>query len=224
MKRFFLLSILLILALPLCAFPCSSPTDDFAVEVMLNAPWISYNLEPIKLADNVCFENGTFAYLSHFDDRVAVILEDIDESGMAELLDGLSVRIQIPTMTAMVDGMEDLVEAADIRRDNFDFKAALKTELEWLSTSKIISGISGENLVDIEAVSEAGLAGWNSRIVCESGRWLSYNETTNPNLIRGIDCGGFDPDRLVYDETIILPEASNASPNGNLITQWGMIK
>jgi hypothetical protein len=107
--REIILSALITLMPFLGALPCSWFEDDFATEVVLNRPGIYFNLEPIKRGKNVnhlkskyaLFEGyeGAFVYRSHYDQRVAAILEGIKaESGLfaRELIWGLSVRIQIP--------------------------------------------------------------------------------------------------------------------------------
>jgi hypothetical protein len=224
MKRVFLLSVLLTLIFAFNASPCFSPTDIFAAEVLVNKPGVSYDLAEVALADNVSFEQGVFIYRSHFDKRIAVKLEEVDESQIAELLKGLSVRIQIPTKQVMVDGAEDLAEAVDVDKDEFDFKSALKMELDWLETNGIISGVDEVDFAGIVEIAEAGLAGWNSRMVYENGKWLPYGKTSNPILVRGIDCGGFALEKLRYDETIILPGPSSVSFDSKLATKWGRIK
>ena len=222
MKKILALSISLIFVFTFQAFACFNPTDTFAAEVVLNKPGASYDLELVKQAANVSFEGGVFVYRSHFDKRVAAVLEEIDESGPAEMLKGLSVKIQIPTKRAEPD---DLVEAVDITKDDFDFKSAMKTELDWLATNDIINGVDEGDFTDIAEVTEAGLAGWNARVVYDEGKWLPYNETDNPMLFRDADCGGFDPEKLPWnDETIILPGPSSVSPGGKLFTKWGKLK
>ncbi|MCD6505622.1 hypothetical protein J7M22_03255 [Candidatus Poribacteria bacterium] len=99
-----ILSILIMLAPLLSGFPCSWFEDDFATEVVLSRPGIYFNLEPIKRGRNVnrlkknrylLFEEyeGAFVYRSHYDSRMAAILEDIKAPNG---LWGISVRIQIP--------------------------------------------------------------------------------------------------------------------------------
>ncbi|MFC1719205.1 hypothetical protein ACFL6S_36480 [Candidatus Poribacteria bacterium] len=222
MKRIFVLSISLIFVFTFQAFACFNPTDTFATEVVLNKLSASYDLELVKQAANVSFEEGAFVYRSHFDKRVAAVLQEIDESEPAEMLKGLSVKIQIPTKRVEPD---DLVEAVDIARDDFDFRSAMRTELDWLATNGIINGVDEGDFTDIAEVTEAGLAGWNARIVYDKGKWLPYNETDNPMLFRDADCGGFDPEKLPWnDETIILPGPSSVNPGGKLSTKWGKLK
>ncbi len=345
MKKMFVLSMLLILVLAFQATACFNPTDMFATEVVLNNPGASYDLELIRSAANVSFEEGAFIYRSHFDKRVAAILEPIDESEPAEMLKGLSVKIQIPTKNVIItrvstivrlelenvvmgvadkdflaslgyevgvfdrgiapppvpgdddratkivsislrkeninlninhhqiDGrdrvefradieepaaftdelkaefkriltslgldetaldrvdpevvkidLEDLAEAVDVDKDSFDFKSAMKTELDWLATNEIISGVDDENIAEIAEIAEAGLAGWNSRIVYDKVKWLPYDRTDGPMLLRDMNCGGFDVNSMRYEETIMLPEPNSVKFKGKLATKWGKIK
>ena len=148
MKKILALTVSLILAFAYQALPCFNPTDNFATEVVLTKRDISCDLGPIRLSGNVSFEDGAFVYRSHYDARVGVILEEIDEQEPADILKGLSVKIQIPTERTMVDGADDLMEAVDIDKDEFDFKTAMKIELDWLATNKIITGISEDRIND----------------------------------------------------------------------------
>ena len=95
MKRAFILSLSLAFVFTFQAFACFNPTDMFAAEVLLSNPEASYDMGLIRSAENVSFAEGAFVYRSHFDARVAVILEEVDESAVAEVLKGLSVKIQI---------------------------------------------------------------------------------------------------------------------------------
>ena len=86
MKRAIVLALLLLVA-PLVS-ACYNPMDSLAVEVYLNKPGISYNLAPLKNAENVIIDNGNLVYRSHYDERVGVVLKEVNSS--------LRVRIQIP--------------------------------------------------------------------------------------------------------------------------------
>lgn len=79
--------ILLLIFVPL-ANACYNPVDSLAVEVRLNRPGISYDLSPLLNAENVKMDNGTIIYRSHYDERVGVILREVNSS--------LWIRIQIP--------------------------------------------------------------------------------------------------------------------------------
>jgi hypothetical protein len=223
MKRVFAISVSLIFIFAFRAFPCFSPTDDFATEIVLNKPGASYDLNIIENSANVSFDEGAFIYRCHFDMRVAAILRELGDEAPVR---GLSVRIQIPTKTIVREGEEDLTEAVDVSKDEFDFKSAIKIELTWLARNEIVGGIEEQDIAEISQGSEAGLAGWNERIVYERGKWLPYNKTPNPQLIRAEDCGGFALEKLAYDGEIIIPDPnpSSISSGGKLATTWGKIK
>lgn len=197
---------------------CFNPTDFFAAEVVLNKTGITDDIEIFQNAENVRINDGTVVYLSHYNADVAVVVSKIDEPVI-----GLSVRLQIPTKTVEVDGQPDLVSAVDIDQDEFDFPAAMKVELEWLRKHKIIAGITDTDINMIAEKAKAGASGWNSRIVHEDGSWLIYSDTNNPLLIRDIDCGGFNIDKLPQGQ-IVIPGSATVNKKGKLSVTWGMLK
>lgn len=201
------------------AYPCFNPTDLFAAEVVLNRSGISCDLAPIRRARNVFSGDDVLVYRSHFDDRVAVILREIDDRPIIPLK-GLSVRIQIPTRRE--NGK--LVEAVDVKRKEFDFKSAMRIEIEWLRAKGVIRGITDEDIKGISEAVKAGNAGWNSRVVFDDGRWQPYYETKNPLLLRakGDGCGGFALERM--PEGMIALNVSDLSPRDKLATTWGRCK
>ncbi len=93
MKRVFLLTTLIVLVLTSQAFGLYSIMDHFAVETVLNKPEIVSNMDFLKHADNVVTTKYSVTYRSNFDERIAVILMEIDEDIG---LKGLSVRLQMP--------------------------------------------------------------------------------------------------------------------------------
>ena len=93
MKRAFLLTTLVVLVLTSQAFGLYSIMDHFAVETVLNKPEITSNMDAVKHADNVVSTENTVTYRSNFDNRIAVILMEIDDDIG---LKGLSVRLQMP--------------------------------------------------------------------------------------------------------------------------------
>lgn len=84
----------------------------------------------------------------------------------------------------------DLAEAVDVSADEFDWQEAMRTELAWLRDEGLIAGLSDTEIAEIAAACERGVAGYNSRIVFEDGRWLPYRETSQPLLLRGELTGG----------------------------------
>ena len=121
----------------------------------------------------------------------------------------------------------DLVPDSDMDRDKFDFKSAMKADLEWLKANGIIVGITEQDIAEISGISEAGMAGWNSRIIYSEGSWLPYYKSDDPNLIRILFEDTVDPGAVdtveVPDGMVVLPAAS-VSPTGKYITKWGKIK
>ncbi|MEA2033340.1 MAG: hypothetical protein U9N41_07145 [Euryarchaeota archaeon] len=63
-------------------------------------------------------------------------------------------------------------------------KEALKTELEWLSNTGVVKGLTDENIREIENTTKVGYAGYNSRVFYEDGKWIPYSESENPEMIR----------------------------------------
>ncbi len=396
MKRVFLLTALIVLVLTSQAFGLYSIMDHFAVETVLNKPEITSNMDAVKHADNVVAKENTVTYRSNFDNRIAVILMEIDDDIG---LKGLSVRLQMPIeekvtphvySTAKVknasmddagqdflkslgydvkdtrdnvvgdfpdeptmgekpvqrpgdempvsdgravdvgapepldeevsvmpmpvidrdnvdaidpvdisvvwvrsillqkgnimwtivqyqsadgDGVEFILNIANaetisdearkdfqkmlsfygfdrntlneldenmsvmrsvdfaldsnINRDKFDLKSAMKTELEWLKANGIVVGITAQDINDISSISEAGMAGWNSRTVYSKGSWLPYYKTEDPLLIRILLEDAIAPGAVdtmeIPDGEVALPTAS-VSPTSKYITKWGKIK
>ncbi len=92
---------------------------------------------------------------------------------------------------------EDLKPVESV--DNFDFKEAVRVELEWLKENGIISGLSKKDIEEISKVAKAGLSGHNSRIVWEDG-WKPYYKTRNPVLLKGMSCESFPLQKLPKGE------------------------
>ncbi len=89
---------------------CFNPTDSFAFEVLLNKPGISYNLTPLKKAENINIKDGVIIYRSHHNGEVAVILQEIKNP-----LEGLSIRLQVPTKFVKVSHAQTTIE---VKSDN----------------------------------------------------------------------------------------------------------
>lgn len=104
---------------------CSNPTDSFAAEVLANKPGVKYDLTKIKQAQNVEVENEAIVYRSHFNEAVAIVLTE--EKG--EILNGLSVRIQIPTKTVNRDitttNVSFKLQDSQIKQIDRDFLSSL---------------------------------------------------------------------------------------------------
>jgi hypothetical protein len=108
----------------------------------------------------------------------------------------------------------DLAPAIDIDLDTFDWGLALRTELEWLRSSSVISGLTDEDLEGIAKVAEKGTAGWNSKIRYFKDKWVQgitedMSEETGIYMVRaGTDCSGF-PAGLLPEEVPSGVEATD---------------
>jgi hypothetical protein len=79
------------------ALACIQSSDDYATEVLLNQPAAEYNLNFLSNAKNVIFRENKYTYLSHYNDKLLVIVSEVLESEGVQ--PGLSVKIQMPTIS-----------------------------------------------------------------------------------------------------------------------------
>jgi hypothetical protein len=78
---------------------CFDPADAYAVEVVLNAPGIEYNLSALSGAALVDYAGGTaYAYRSRYDNRLVVVVseQELKPGGDSK---HLAVRVQVPVAT-----------------------------------------------------------------------------------------------------------------------------
>jgi len=159
---------LLILSVSVSAFACIEEGTEFGAEVIIVEPGVTWDLDLLKKSiktKNTKIHFGgqdAMAYVSHYDKRVAVIVAEEVNGGVA----GLDVSIQIPYKRNMIpiDGRR-LVEAVNVKADKFDFGSAMITELEWMKNAGILKGITEEQIEDISTNTTRGRSGYNSRIV-----------------------------------------------------------
>ena len=123
----------------------------------------------------------------------------LSEGAKDEITDVL-VAIGFFESTDIIDDMaiasnirewDDLESAIGVAADDFDFGAAMKTELGYLRGVGVIVGLTDTDVDEIASVCVRGAAGFNSRIVYDGGEWIPYRETGNPILMKLADCGGF---------------------------------
>jgi hypothetical protein len=113
--------------------------------------------------------------------------------------------------TAIVSNIRewnDLESAIGVAADDFDFGAAMKTELAYLRSVGVIVGLTDTDVDEIASVCVRGAAGFNSRIVYEDGEWVPYRETWNPILMKLADCGGFSITELPEGVVSSVPAAA----------------
>jgi len=70
---------------------CINTADNYAVEVLLNKPDISYDLNVFDNAQNVIIKEHQYILKSNYNPHLALILEKVSSP-----LQGLSIRLQIP--------------------------------------------------------------------------------------------------------------------------------
>ncbi|MCK4652694.1 MAG: hypothetical protein KAT13_06390 [Methanosarcinales archaeon] len=124
---------------------------------------------------------------------------------------GFFESIDIIDDTAIISNIrewDDLESAIGVAADDFNFGAAMKTELEHLRGVGVIVGLTDTDVDEIASVSVRGTAGYNSRIVYEGGEWITYRETGNPVLMKLGDCGGFSITELPGETASSAPTES----------------
>ena len=78
---------------------CFSPADLYAVEVLLNKPGVSYSLDRLSGVLEVEYAGGkAYAYRSHYDERLVVLLSEQELAGGRYL----GVRLQVPVEEEVV--------------------------------------------------------------------------------------------------------------------------
>ena len=158
----------------------------------------SYSLRKGNIRINV----GTADRTSLEETVVSVTVNDatsLNDSAKDEITDvlvaiGFVESTDIIEDTAIVSDIrewDDLESAIGIAADDFDFGAAMKTELEYLIDGDMVVGLTGGDVDEIASVSVRGAAGYNSRIVYGDGEWITYRETGGPILMNNVYCGGF---------------------------------
>jgi hypothetical protein len=101
-----------------------------------------------------------------------------------------------------INEWDDLASAIDIDPEGFDWKTALRVELEWLRSNCVISGLTDDDIYGIIKVADKGTAGWNSKIRYFKGEWMQgiteeMSEETGMYMMKGLSgCGGFPIDLL----------------------------
>jgi len=118
---------------------------------------------------------------------------------------------------------DNLVEAIDIKKSEFDFKSAMKTELNWLRANNIVNNVGDDDIKAISELSEVGISGWNSRVIYAKGKWLPFYES-GFGMLRdgGGGCGAFEPEKLPDGELNFSSAISNL--DNKIVGKWGEIK
>jgi hypothetical protein len=172
----------------------------------------------------------TIAQGDDVDIRARFVGRDSINDSIVEELKGLVVSLGTKP-EAMDDVMARLVteeiditiEPVAVNEDEFDFAAAMKTELDWLKLISIVRGIDDSDATMIVSLAKSGLAGWNSRIVYDE-RWVSYSETGKLMFRDNGPCDGFMLDRERVPQADVLLPVAAVSSKGKLVTKWGCMK
>ncbi|NQE04747.1 hypothetical protein C5S32_02645 [ANME-1 cluster archaeon GoMg1] len=145
-------------------------------------------------------ENDNWAEISFFPPErtrggIEIDIEtnkELNEELKNEILNVISSMLYLgkpdfQKITDALHGMEK--EEMKVPEPVFNFtdeeaKEALKTELEWLSNTGIVEGLSAEDIQEIKNTTKVGYAGYNSRIFYEDGKWIPYSESENPQMVR----------------------------------------
>jgi hypothetical protein len=118
--------------------------------------------------------------------------KELSEELKNEILNVISSMFYLgkPDFQKITDALHEMEkEEMKVPKPVFNFtdeeaKEALKTELEWLSNTGVVKGLTDENIREIENTTKVGYAGYNSRIFYEDGKWIPYSESENPQMVR----------------------------------------
>jgi DNA-binding MarR family transcriptional regulator len=75
-----------------------------------------------------------------------------------------------------------LVPAVDLYPEKLDWKTAIETELEWLTTQSIVEGLTENDIQEIKKNAIPGNAGFNGRIIYYNDTWIPYYDSGCPVL------------------------------------------
>ncbi len=118
--------------------------------------------------------------------------KELNEELKNEILNVISSMFYLgkPDFQKITDALHEMEkEERKVPEPVFNFtdeeaKEALKTELEWLSNTGIVKGLTDEDIREIKNTTKVGYAGYNSRIFYEDGKWIPYSESENPQMVR----------------------------------------
>jgi len=78
-------------------YACIKSSDDHATEVVINKPGTEYNLNKLINAKNVIFRENKYTFVSHYNDKILVIISEAD-GAVSGGLTGISIKLQKPTI------------------------------------------------------------------------------------------------------------------------------
>lgn len=118
--------------------------------------------------------------------------KELNEGLKIEILNVISSMFYLgkPDFQKITDALQEMEKVElKVPEPIFNFKdeeakEALRTELEWLSNTGIVEGLTDEDTQEIKNTAKIGYAGYNSRIFYEDGEWIPYSESKNPEMTR----------------------------------------
>ena len=146
--------------------------------------------------------------------------KELSEELKNEILNVISSMFYLgkPDFQKITDALHEMErEEMKVPEPVFNFtdeeaKEALKTELEWLSNTGIVKGLSDEDIQEIKNTTKIGYAGYNSRIFYEDGKWIPYSESENPQMVRVKALCSFSLEGIgiqIPTEDVVITEAES---------------
>ncbi|HJH25441.1 MAG TPA: hypothetical protein C5S37_01430 [Methanophagales archaeon] len=159
--------------------------------------------------------------------------KELNEELKNEILNVISSMFYLgkPDFQKITDALQEM-EKVEMKVPELVFnftdeeaKKALKTELEWLSNTGIVKGLTDEDIREIENTTKVGYAGYNSRIFYEDGKWIPYSESENPQMVRVKALCSFSLKCIqIPTEDVVITEANtNISSSDMILVVLGIV-
>ncbi len=189
---------------------CFNPSDVYSVEVLLNKPGVFLNSTLLEGVPGVFKVNEYYVYRSVDNIAVIVYLEEvfngaplvpgINEGEPIELYPGIRLEL----MDVGFEGSWAQLNESMVKYYSDLLKSTLLIELDRLTNTGILMGLSSSDLEEVVKSACIGCAGWNERLVyyVNDGTWRRYSELIAGGAIRGalirsLGCRFEIPDELM---------------------------
>ena len=201
---------------------CLSSESSFAFEVVLTKDTVNYSLTELqKVSNQTYFSDPTadpkegYLWHSHYNNDLGVVARVMTLTWRDNTTStGLSLSFIIPTKGDANNFT--LIPAVHLDPATFDWKDAVKVELNFLVNASVITGLSASDIDAISAQAQAGTAGQDYRLVYHGSDWVQYW-----NVGRDVTLGGctFFP-TLGKNFTAVIPPPSKPPKTtlGNIIS------
>lgn len=197
---------------------CIGSGLEFQAEAILVKPNVKYNLGKLekinglkyeKLSDPSVAPREKFAYLSHYDNNVGVIVTEDnltsdkygDPSETCKPYKNqkyFDIFIVVPHKIIREENQVYAEPLVNIDIKNFDFNKAMKTELDWLRENEVLINLSDSDIEEISRRAVSGRAGLNSRVV-----YIDYITSCDGGVQ---SCGGSGIDPQIFLKLITTRE------------------